>query len=86
MNSFSTFRLIFDNVNIKFYFSERVVGRNWTEKIVVLHSDSRQAEKITFSRKNSNNEFQAGLVQGGTGLTRGVHLTVRSARFYSNSF
>ena len=52
MNSFSTFRLIFDNVNIKFYFPERVVGRNWTEKIVVLHSDSRQAEIITFSGKN----------------------------------
>ena len=78
MNSFSTFRLIFDNVNIKFYFSERVVGRNWTEKIVVLHSDSRQ-RKIPFSRKNSNNEFQTGLVQGGPGLTRGVHTTVRSA-------
>ena len=50
MNSFSTFRLIFDNVNIKFYFSERVVGRNWSEKIVVLHSDSRQRE-LLFLRK-----------------------------------
>ena len=40
-----------DNVKIKFYFSERVVGRNWTEKIVVLHSDSRQ-RKLHFLGKN----------------------------------
>ena len=36
----------------KFIFSERVVGRNWTEKIVVLYSDSRWQKKVFY-----NNQF-----------------------------
>ena len=32
----------------KFIFSERVVGRNWTEKIVVLYSDSRWKKKVFY--------------------------------------